>query len=178
MKKCMLLLLFSLVLGGGVFAQTNTVSAGVSAGAGLPVIASAGFQATYEFSIFPQLSVGANVFWEVFPLALFAVAFTQDPNHLVVYGVEGQVHWYPFSKIFHVDAGLGWGYYMGMHTLVIAPGIGWKIDVGKPGGFIINPCLRLEIFKPLEENIFRNSDKNAELVPVNLTIYLNIGYSF
>ena len=178
MKKYIVVLLLLMAVVGGLFAQRNTISAGIDAGLGLPIIVYAGVHASYEFQIIPQLSIGASAFWEFFPLALYAVAFTQDPNHLVAYGVEGQIHWYPFSKGFHVDAGLGWGYYMGMNTLVIAPGVGWKIDLGKSGGFIINPGIRLEIFKPVEENIFKSSDKNSELIPGNLDLYISFGYSF
>lgn len=178
MKKWFAAVLFLMVLAGGLSAQAHTVSAGLSGGFGIPVVGYAGVNASYEYQIIPQLSVGANVFIEYFPLMLFVVSFTQDPNQLFAVAFEGQAHWYPFSKTFHVDAGFGWGYYAGMSVLILTPGAGWKIDIGKPGGFSINPGARLEIFMPLGKNIFQNSDQNSNLIPVNLNLNLSVGYSF
>ena len=163
----------------GAAAQENTVTAGVNAGLGLPIIAFGGVQASYEYSINSALSVGGNVFWEFFPVALAAVAFTNDPAYIAAYGFEGQVYWYPFRGGFYIGSGLGWASYMGMNTLVLTPGLGRRIDVGEPGGVVFRVGLRAEIFTPLGKNIFENSDESASLTPVNLlSANISVGYAF
>jgi hypothetical protein len=66
-------------------------------------------------------------------------------------GVKGIGRFYPGQGVFFLELGLGfglqsvlvWNYYpLG---LLVEPGLGWKIDVGAPNGFFIEPFLSLPV---------------------------------
>ena len=186
MKKIILLVLLAVVLGGGIFAQSNTISGGVAGGLSIPILVFGEVHVSYERQLLPFLSVGANASFQLYPLGIFVGIFTQDPN---LYGVvfDAQAHFYPFKKGLHIDLGAGYGYYMwAMHALVITPGAGWKFDIGKPGGLVLDLGLRAEIFVPLGDNIFdtstgktkSDSDAAGTLVPFNIGPRISVGYSF
>lgn len=168
----------------------HMVSVGVSGMGSFPCIVGADFFASYEFAIIPQFSVGASAAFQMYPMAIWGIVFdTLENGESAVKSyvgtlVEAQAHWYPWAGSFHVDAGLGWSYYLSsMHTLLIAPGVGWRIDFGEPGGFFINIGLRAEIFAPLGDSVLKLKDKDSgevtELIPVNpLSFRLGFGFRF
>jgi hypothetical protein len=177
MKKLFAGVVFSVIVSTGIFAQSNAVFLGAGAGLSLPSVSYIGFNASYERMIIPRLSVSVNAGWNMYPLVLFFVKFMEDPS-ITGWVVDAQAHWYPGGKAFHVDMGAGYGEYLGMSSAVIVPGVGWKFDLGKPGGFIMNIGLRGEWYIPLEENIFQDSDADDALKPFNFDVRVGFGYSF
>lgn len=184
MKKLILALVFLMAVTSGAFAQKHMVYGGAGAGLGVPCIADVEFFASYEFAIVPQFSVGGSVALQMYPLALFAMVFDDILNgesaikSIFGYVVEGQLHWYPWSKAFHLDMGLGYSSYLtSMNTFLIAPGLGWRIDFGEPGGFVMNIGLRVEIFAPLDDSIIKSDGES--ITPVNfISTRLGFGYRF
>ncbi|MDR0760761.1 MAG: hypothetical protein LBF74_11760 [Treponema sp.] len=140
MKKLVLLLVFFAVIVGGVFAQeksANVKNNWISAELNLM-----GGGAQYERMFGPKLSAGVDVYW----------------NSLLFFWNEVEaglfVRYYPWGSVFFAEAGLGYH----IHTAIggvdglefiaaaaITPSVGWKIDVGKTGGFFIQPGIRLPV---------------------------------
>jgi len=198
MRKTVLLTALILFAAGGVYAQNaddssapkNTVYGGFGFGAGFPAAVDAEIFASYEREIIPQITVGASVAYQMYPMAIIFVVIDsidsqvneKDRTINSVYGyiIEGQFHWYPAGKTFHVDVGLGYSNYLtSMHTILFAPGIGWRIDFGQPGGFIMNIGLRVEYFYPISESFLTEKDTGKSLYPVNImTFRLGFGYRF
>lgn len=184
MKRTIIAVLIFTAAAGGAFAQRNTVYGGTGIGFGIPCIMDGELFASYEFAIIPQISVGVSAAFQMYPMAVFGMVIDSLANGEStiknIYGpvVEGQAHWYPFAKVFHLDLGLGYSYYLSsMHTLLIAPGLGWMIDPGKPGGFVTNIGLRVEIFA-LGNTILKN-DEGDGLTPVNvMSMRVGFGYRF
>ena len=184
MKKVVLLVIILVIVAGGAFAQRNMIFAGPGIGIGFPCLVDYEFFLTYEFAIIPQLSVGISAAIQMYPLVFYAIVldnlFNGKSTINSPYGpaAEGQLHWYPWAKSFHLDLGVGYSYYLStMHTLLVTPGLGWRIDFGEPGGFIMNIGLRSEIFIPLGDSIIKTDDfKN--LTPFNFGFRLGFGYRF
>ena len=121
-----------------------------------------GAEASYERMFSRHLSVLADVSYTTM---IFMDEFT----------VSGKGRWYPFGKTFYLDLGLGYTYgkgvvgFMGDMILgvmtfgyywlvkdweddifrtggfLIQPGIGWKIDIGKPDKFVLPIGLGVDI---------------------------------
>jgi hypothetical protein len=124
-KKMLLGLVLATLVAGGVFAQTkNWISGQVSL---------LGGGAGYERTLMPILGVGGEAY------------FTSFFGIFTTIAAEGFAKWYPFKKTFYVKLGLGFGYSpsfegaKGNPGFLVDPAVGWKIDVGKPGGFFIEP---------------------------------------
>ena len=95
-----------------------------------------GIAAQYERMLSAKISLGANIYY----------SFFGDSNDL---GLEAFFRYYPWGKTFFLGMGLGLNYYMlvkvsfGFLEAGLSPEIGWKIDTGKPGGFFIQPGIKL-----------------------------------
>jgi hypothetical protein len=148
MKKIALVLLI-LTLGGGLFAQNHdSFKNWASASASL-----LGGGAQYERVIFPEFTVGAEVYWNSFFFFF---------NNL---SIEAYARYYIWNGIY---AGLGLGFGNGLVTadytytylygvptsgrhsayangFLIDPQIGWKIDVGSSGAFFLEPKIQVPI---------------------------------
>ncbi|MDR2516050.1 MAG: hypothetical protein LBC88_01565 [Spirochaetaceae bacterium] len=133
-KKVVLLLVLAAVAAGGVFAQEKTANVKRNWVSGEVSLIGAGLR--YEFMINEKLSVGVNAYWS----SLFFIF-----NEL---GANAVARFYPWGKKFHAGLGLGYDIHTGVTAragLGIVPEVGWKIDVGNPGGFFINPLVQLPI---------------------------------
>jgi hypothetical protein len=66
------------------------------------------------------------------------------------------------------------------HGFHLKPGIGWKFDVGKPGGFVIQPSLHLPIVigKYYYTDLGDFSYKNKTGVMFSFVANFGIGYIF
>jgi len=149
-KKCIFLVLF-LFIAGGLFAQEdssgikNWISGDVSLiGAGI----------RYERMLNDKFSIGGTAFFH----SLFFFW-----NSL---GINVTTRYYPWAGVFYAELGLGYGlnleygsYSTSTYTsngyrsssfgsrfytntgAMLNPGIGWRIDLGAPGGFYINPMI-------------------------------------
>ncbi|MDR0290506.1 MAG: hypothetical protein LBI06_06185 [Treponema sp.] len=136
-KGIVLLLLLTIFVTGTVFAQraastpANWISGEVSL---------LGIGVRYEHMLTDNFSIGGNIFFHSF-------FFIWNS-----FGANFTGRWYPSGRIFYVEAGMGYGWQSGLsgdlytiHGLMFAPGVGWRIDFGAPGGFFINPMISTPI---------------------------------
>lgn len=147
MKKQVFFLCAVLALSGAgkVFAQSDGDGSGgvknwLSGEAGF-----SGFGVRYERMLSDTFSVGATGFINS---ALF---FWNS------FGLQASGRYYPWAGNFYLELGLGAGVITGgvgiyladewYYTVggMVTPGLGWKIDVGKPGGFFINPMISVPV---------------------------------
>ena len=163
-KKWVLGLVLATLVAGGVFAQEapkNWISGQVgliNGGAG------------YERVITPSLSVGGEAYFNSFFIIWNSFA------------VEGYAKFYPFKGKFYAKVGLGFGTVTTIDLnastspttsgFLIDPGIGWKIDVGKPGSFFIEPKISVPIV--LGKNDYDDEFK----VGTNFVVAFGMGYAF
>jgi hypothetical protein len=129
----------------------------------------------YEYMLNPFFSVGAHVYYEA------------------SYGIGITGRWYPFAKSFFL--GLGFGYnkvyrnnceinpitnqkvdtiddYNGID---IIPGLGWRIDVGKPGGLYITPSVKISTIMRWYKNPYT---PDPIILQNGLIGYIGLGYAF
>jgi len=183
-KKFLLVLVLAAIVAGGVFAQEswggkkNLVAANVGVLVG---------GASYERILTPNLSVGAIFYW--------ANSFILW-NELEV-GVFGR---YYIWKGLYGELGLGYHTHSEVGTLTeketgvkyddmvvlyegfgITPGLGYKFDPGAPGGFFLEPGIKIPITigktsgTPL---LFSNQLEGEPGVGVGFLIYLGLGWAF
>ncbi len=86
-----------------------------------------------------------------------------------------QAKWYPWSGKFYADLGLGYAYLWIVPATMITGGVGWKIDVGKPNGFVLDFGAAVDYFASISE--FDESEFD-ELVSANVRAKAQIGYSW
>ena len=153
-KKVLFLCLIILIAGGAVFAQGFARS---SVAVQFTLI---GASASYEFIISPHFSLLGEVAYTTMVL-------------INEFSAAAKARWYPFGKAFYLDLGLGYCYGRGyidftadmvmivltlgywLYTkdwdepyrggFLIQPGLGWKIDIGKPDGFVLPISMGLDI---------------------------------
>jgi len=184
MKKILVLFLLVILVASVVFAQeekaANSRSNWISGELSL-----LGVGARYERMLNSQWSVGANVYW-----SSFFIVWNES-------GIDVTARYYPWGKNFFAGMGLGFHVHSGtfdydytdsygyrqkgtwfgaINGVALTPEVGWKIDVGNPGGFFIQPGIKLPItFGALEmygvgDNEFR--------VGVGFVPYFGLGYAF
>jgi hypothetical protein len=126
-KLILAVLLFALACAGSVFAQEKN-------GADKNTISATFFCLRYERAFNDVFSVGAEAgsfFVTVSPFGMFNG-----------WEVDGFARVYPFSGVFYMEAGAGYANkkddgddYSG---IFIKPILGWKSDIGQPGGWIMD----------------------------------------
>ena len=151
-----------------------------------------GFSANYEYMLSPNFSIGANL------------------NVGLIYGSGSSIsaigRYYPWGKTFFIGLGLGVGlvgslypniehtYYdtysgkiITEHTLssvfgfLFTPSVGWKIDIGAPGGFFLQPGIRMPIGFGNKHPLYYYEDdvyKKEFGVNVSIGIFFTIGGAF
>ena len=183
MKKIIMLIIILTLAAAGAFAQSHIIYGGPGAGFGVPFLGDIEAFISYEYAVIPNLTVGAAAALQKYPLALYGMAITSaigtnSIKNIFSVVMEGQVHWYPFAKSFHFDLGLGYSNYLeSMHSLLIAPGLGWLIDFKEPGGFVMNIGLRTEVFMPIGGS-FAVTDEGEDFTPFNFSLRFGLGYRF
>jgi len=94
-----------------------------------------GLGVRYELMLGPDVSLGASIYYD-----------------LILYGnldINAFFRLYPTGKSFFF--GTGFGYCLNLYQdydwggFTIIPEMGWKIDVGKVGGFYIMPCISVPL---------------------------------
>jgi hypothetical protein len=191
MKKRIFFVLALMVLfGGGVFDQNNWISAEINV---------LGSGARYERVINPYLTVGANFYYEFWPVPM-------QYGSASMFGGGVSARWYPTGRKFFLELDLGGmsydggryervEYYDGYQTqyrdewvnynfggFTLTPGLGWTVDVGKIGGFFISPGLKVPLIFAGEntgdnEHIqnYQNYDGGTIFTPV---LYFAMGFAF
>jgi len=183
MKKIIFILILVLVFSGALFAQedrpanirSNWLSGELSLlGAGL----------RYERMLSQKWSVGINAYW----------------NSLFWFWNELEAglsfRFYPCGRTFFTGLGLGFHIHSGTYEYeysggtytwfgtvtggAVAPEIGWKIDVGKEGGFFIQPGIKVPVtFGVLNDTIFSGGHTGKEFkVGAGVVVYCGLGGAF
>jgi len=195
MKKIVCVLVLACLVMAAVFAQDSgsNIINWISGEASL-----FGAGARYEYMLSDKLSVGGNIYWS-------SVFFIFNEFEL-----GGSVRYYPFEgKFKDVYAGAGLGFHtqtgiykfkydytkngirytgeasdgLAVSGIAITPEIGWKFDVGNPGGFFVSPGIKLPItFGELGAAPLSDFDssiiKDRFRVVVGVVIYCGLGYAF
>jgi hypothetical protein len=167
MKKSVLLLVLAVIVAEGIFAQEKSPNVRNNwISAELTLI---GGGARYERMLGPKFSLGADAYWS--SLFLFW-------NELEI-GIFAR--YYPWSDMFFAEAGFGYHVHTALggadgaeaiRAVALTPAVGWKIDVGKTGGFYIQPGIRL----PITFGINEVTDKFG--VGIGLVPYFGLGGAF
>jgi hypothetical protein len=181
-KKLMFVLILAALVAGGAFAEPNTWGGKknhVSADLGLLF---GGVR--YERFLTPNWSIGGDFYW--------ANSFFIF-NELEV-GAFGR--WYPWKGLY---AELGLGYHTNTGTgdfevesvsltgivtntgVAITPGIGYKFDPGKSGGFFIEPGVVIPITIGKKTGIPALLPISVDLdvgVSVGFSLYCGLGWAF
>ena len=144
MKRLVIILVLAILVGGSVFGQNHWIQGEVSLlGGGVK----------YEFAPSPMFSV--------FAFAHFNSLFFIWNDFAAGAGFR----FFPMSGTFFMELGLGYSWHTGIgdyeiveegYSFVgndwvetkgfgIIPGLGWRIDVGNPGGFYVQPGLKVPI---------------------------------
>jgi hypothetical protein len=180
-KKGLLVLVLACVLEGSVFAQEKTTDVDKFWLSGEVSLVGVGARA--EYMLTPKFSVGLNAYWTSL-IFIF--------NDI---GVNAVGRFYPWGKIFYAGLGLGFAIHTGIEdfkkdgekydndgdTLIsrtgfgVVPEIGWKIDLGKPGEFFLNPHAQFPITLGTQEAWGETGDFG---VSVGFRAALGLGWAF
>jgi hypothetical protein len=167
MKKSVLVLVLGVVLVASLFAQvsdkhTITVDVGptiigVAMGATLNAVQEGlsgsgfGIAGQYEFQPWQRFSVAAR-------FAYLGITASYDPVTMDMksYSIEGHGRFYPFGGAFFLDGMLGFANFnlsgsgsaegvsanisTNMNYFKLGAKLGWRIDFGRPGGFVFEPA--------------------------------------
>jgi len=160
-RKILFCLILVMFVTGGLFAQErapNTFLGGINIG-----FLTFGMDIEYE-----------RAFSGLLPMGLFAVAAETGYTTIIIfpiYNIDVRARWYPWSKVFFADAGFGFGSFWGISSAFqISPGVGWRIDINEPNGWVIVPSLQINYFVPFSDV----SDFSGTLIKINV----RAGYSF
>jgi hypothetical protein len=185
MKKFVFMMVLAAIVAGGLFAQEkpkNWVYGQVG-------LINAGLG--YERFLFPSLSIGGEAYFNSFFILWNSLA------------AEAYAKFYPFKgKVFYVKLGLGYGtltgtedvdqtysdgsHYSGLTAystkgFLLDPALGWKIDVGQPGKFFIEPKAGLAIVMGKQEFAFDwwgDPPESKFKVGFNPVVSFAMGYAF
>jgi hypothetical protein len=179
MKKTFALFILAALISGGAFAQAGSVDNWISGQVSL-----LGSGAQYERVLTPQFSVGANVYFN--SLFLFWNNF----------GLKAYGRFYPWKSLF-LEMGLGYGFRTGtgdyeyqntvydnhwyrISGFLMEPGVGWKIDVGNPGGFFIEPVITVPIVLGTKKYDILGWDSGSAKFGIGATVRaaFGMGYAF
>ena len=147
-----------------------------------------GVGASYERMLNSKISLGTNVFWGT--VSFMPTGWNQANG----FGVDAFFHFYPLGKAFFLGVALGFHYVSvkyesdihpeldiknyAYYGFAITPELGWKIDVGQPGGLFLQiaggmPFLFGKCTDP-EEGL-----TSSALVGVGTRwVYFGMGYAF
>ena len=152
----------------------------------LDVSYGSGIGARYERMLGSRISLGAIVYWGFFVLPA--------EDKFAGIGIDASFRWYPWGKTFFVGTALGFStsdiiYHdhsgMGSYQegFAITPEIGWKIDVGKAGGFFLQIGVAVSFVFGKEGDILSNHENRETSSPLILGynsrgLNFGMGYAF
>ena len=106
-------------------------------------------------------------------------------------GIDANLRFYPWAGVFFVGVGLGFHIHTALRVhddfvgsqaiagVAITPEIGWRIDVGEPGGFFISPGMKLPItFGARERTHIFYGDQTSFGVGVGFIPYIGLGFAW
>jgi len=148
-KKFVLVLVFMAVVAGGVFAQwpaTATWGKKKNFVSGTASILGGGV--SFERFLAPKWSIGGDfyystlfIIWNEMEVGGFGRYYIWN-GLFAEMGLGFHIHWGRVSG----SKALGWGWsYDRILGFAITPGMGFKFDPGKPGGFYVEPGIKVPI---------------------------------
>jgi hypothetical protein len=180
MKKVFTVLVLAVLIAGGVFAQSGGAKNWV--GGQLSLL---GAGVHYERVLTPNWTVGGAAYWN----SLFFFW-----NNV---GVKAFGRYYPWAGNFFAELGVGFGLRTGtsdyeyegynygatfysLAGFLLEPGIGWKIDVGNPNGFYIQPVISIPVVLGSKEySIWSSTGDNKKFgVGVGFIAAFGMGFAF
>ena len=168
MKRSFLVLVLAAFVAGGVFAQERTAAGTKFWLQGEVSIVGGGGR--IEYMITDNLSVGFNAYTTM--TIIFALGDT---------GAIAVARYYPWAGIFYAGLGLGFQKHRNGEPLTtgfgIVPEIGWKMDVGSPGGFYINPLVQIPITIGKITSSYSGEDLGSETI-LGIRLAIGLGYTF
>jgi hypothetical protein len=181
-KKGLLVLVLVSALAGGVFAQEapwggkkNFVSAD------LGLIVAGG---RYERLLTPKLSVGVDAYWSNSFIIFNEIEAGLFARYYLFGGFYGEL-----GVGYHIHSGTEETTYKvanveftaeGLVTtsgVAISPGIGWKFDPGKAGGFFVEPGISVPITIG-EKSYWLGTIESETGVSVGVILYCGLGWAF
>jgi hypothetical protein len=165
-KGILVLVVLAVLAAGGAFGQEKAANVRNNWVSGeLSLI---GIGASYERMAGAKFSVGLDAYWN----SLF---FFWNELEAGVFG-----RFYPKGRSFFLEAGLGYHVHTSLSLddskaitgFSITPALGWKIDVGKPGGFFIRPGVKFPI------TLGTNDLDNEFDTGVGFLPYISLGGAF
>jgi hypothetical protein len=157
MKKVVFMMVLAAAVAGGAWGQSepkNWISGEASLlGAGV----------SYERMLTPNFSVGGTMFYHTFFFFFTSL------------GVNVTGSFYPWAGMFYTEIGLGFGSNFTLNGAMITPAVGWKIDVGKTGGFFLNPELSVPLVLGVEEDWRGEKEFGILAIP---RVSFGMGYAF
>jgi hypothetical protein len=172
--------LVMLVTSGG-FAQEKAANAKDNWVSGEINIFGAGGRFEHMFNA--NTAIGANIYWNSL------IALTE-------FGIDGTFHFYPTGKMFFAGIGFGFHVHTGIQNerlasgnfysdwvnttgVAFTPQVGWKIDVGDPGGFFIQPGAKLPITLGVKRGVLWTLDEEGRFgAGIGFVAYFALGYGF
>jgi len=180
-KKIVVVLILGILISGVAFAQeynSASIKNWISGEVGL-----LGFGARYERMLTDQLSVGANAYWsslfffwnelEVGGSVRYYL-FPSDPGFLKGFFVGGGLGFHMHTGTYEYAPGSSW--FGSIYGVAITPEVGWKLDLGDPGAFFIQPGLKIPVtFGKLESwGLYDGGFK----VGFGIVPYFGMGFAF
>jgi len=166
MRKFGLVLVVLMLFGvGKVFAQQHYVAAELSL---------LGLGVRYEFQLNPHFSLGAR-------------AYVAGGFFSTSYSIYATASFYPWAGNFFVGANAGFRlrqffpdtqFETNFGGFVFAPEIGWRIDAGTPGGFYVQPGIRIPLHFIGQQDISPDNPDTVESFIPGFTLYIGFGWMF
>jgi hypothetical protein len=160
-KKIIFVLILVIFIKGGVFTQEkaqNTITGGLNFLGYLPF----GLDIEYERILINNF-LGRGLFSITGNVSYYTLIFFD----LVCADLHAR--WYPWSRMFFVDVGVGYALIVWVPAFMLSPELGWKIDIGKPNSWVIIPSIAVSLY-------FTGKDwPTGKFLP---KADISIGYSF
>jgi len=169
--------------GTGAAARDNWISGEIMPGFSINkdgLIPWAGIGVSYERMLGSKISLGGN--------AYYGHSYSSSQNEYQQLGIDAFFRFYPWGKTFFLGFAVGYSHYeykqnegyfknITYDDFSATEEFGWKIDVGKPGGFYIQPSLvaTWQLFTINSKVINADYDEHIFLIP---KVYLGAGYAF
>ena len=160
----------------------------------IPIYFGIGIGVSYERMLGSKISIGTDVHVNFDFFDFFGF---YDSHIGIGYVIDAFFRFYPQGKAFFMGVALGYfgyrrddrddlyggGYYEFHYecdAMTITPEIGWKIDVGKEGGFYLQPGLRLGVMVGEDRsNYYRSSESGKDqYIAMAGKLYFGMGYAF
>jgi hypothetical protein len=99
----------------------------------------------YERQIVSKLSVAGRFEYRGIGIS----SSNGNRTDLTAFSAEGHARYYPGGNTFFLDGMLGYAFFnykdermnSTLHYFKLGPKLGWRIDIGKPGGLVLEPSL-------------------------------------